>query len=106
MTGTREFPRYGHWRTLAECGGTLSDSPMQSSLATPDRGARHGLLNVAPGHVRKRLDAAQHWRGFKLPSIVTVPGSSTTTTDHPPLVGRTQPVEADRYRDQRTRRAY
>jgi len=44
----------------------------------------------------KRLEAAQHWRGFKLPSIVTVPGSSTTTIDHPPLVGRTQPVEADR----------
>src|SRR5215211_7137778 len=48
----------------------------------------------------------QHWRGVKLPSILTVPGCSTTTADHPSSAGRTHPPEADKYRDQWTRTTY
>jgi len=48
----------------------------------------------------------QQCRGAKLPSILTVPGRSTTTADHPPSVGRMQPLEALTNRDQRTRTSY
>jgi hypothetical protein len=106
MTGIREFPDPDTGERSRSVVVPLSDSPMQSSVATLRPGSTTWFAQCRSRRVRKRLDAAQHWRGLKLPSIVTVPGSSTTTTDHPPLVGRTQPVEADRYRDQRTRRAY
>ena len=38
----------------------------------------------------------QQYRGVQLPLILTVPGRSTTTIDHPSSVGRTQPSDADR----------
>jgi hypothetical protein len=38
----------------------------------------------------------QQRRGVKLPSMVTVPGCSTTSIDHPSSVGRMQPLEADK----------
>ena len=49
-------------------------------------GIKKLLLNIAayaasrlrPPHLR------QQWRGAKLPSILTMPGCSTTTSDHPP----------------------
>jgi hypothetical protein len=50
--------------------------------------------------------AGQQWRGSKLPSILTVLGCCTTTTDQPSSVGRTQPLEALTNRDQRTRTTY
>ena len=51
----------------------------------------------------RRSWIAQQWRGAKLPSILTVPGCSTTSIDHPSSVGCMQPVEADKYQDQCTR---
>src|SRR5215203_3669106 len=48
----------------------------------------------------------QHWRGATLPSILTVPGCSTTTVDHPFSPGCMQPLEAVKYRDHRTRTTY
>ena len=48
----------------------------------------------------------QQWRGAKLPSISAVPGCSTTIVDQPSSAGRIQPLEAVKYRDQRTRTTY
>jgi hypothetical protein len=50
--------------------------------------------------------ADQQWRGARLPSISAVPGCSITMIDQPSSLGRMHPLEAVRYRDQRTRTTY
>ncbi len=105
MTGLRESSRIRKFREGAERTYPLLTRRCRFSSNTPT--IDHDMIrSMSHSACRQRLEAAQHWRGIKPPSIVTVLGSSTTTTDHPPLVGRTQPVEAERYRDQRTRRTY
>jgi hypothetical protein len=48
------------------------------------------------------LEPGQQWRGARLPSILVVPACSTTIIDQPSSVGRMHPLEAVKYRDQRT----
>src|SRR5215217_8965538 len=80
--------------------------PFYSSLET--LAGLSGIYRTARSESCEELyrSATQQCRGDKLPSILTVPGCCTTTSDHPSSAGRVQPLEADTYRDQRTRTTY
>jgi L-amino acid N-acyltransferase YncA len=97
IVGTRE--RFGQMnlraprRRLARCH---SDRTAQLNRALASRTYSNSRCQ----------DVDQQCLGAKLPSILTVPGCCTTTSDQPPSAGRMHPLEADTYRDQRTRTTY